>query len=260
MDKSIILRLDEMREIIKSFIDISDTDSKFISTEYTNILELQSHFSGGSVQAMVSLPSLKIEFVSSTVTSIWGQNPNDWNASGFNSFLNTLSNQSYKNLCRFTISSLEILQTLNVEALPTCNLRVLLPVPHNKQDTYSLFVQAAPVSFFPNGKPSAILIMASEISYLMRSGCKFFGRLQVDNQRVFSFQEDDGTLKASDFFSEREREVVSLLAKGFSSKQIGEVLYISPNTVDNHRKNLLRRAHVKDTTALLQLCKLFGVI
>lgn len=260
MDKSIILRLDEMKEIINSFINISDTDSKLSTLEVTKILELHSHFSGGSVQAILSIPNLNVEFVSSTVTDFLGSSPNEWTSVGFNSFLNKLGNNSYKNLYRFTTLSLEVLKPLSVEEMSACNLRLLLPVPNNNHEPYSLFVQVAPVAFYASGKPSSILLVANEIDYLIRSECKFFGRLQLDNQRVFSFQEDDGTLKVGDFFSDREREVVSLLSQGLSSKQIAEILFISPNTVDNHRKNLLRRANVKDTTALLQLCKLFGLI
>jgi DNA-binding CsgD family transcriptional regulator len=37
-------------------------------------------------------------------------------------------------------------------------------------------------------------------------------------------------------------------------------LFISPNTVNNHRQNMLNRLGVRDTTALVQLCKTCGII
>ncbi len=44
-----------------------------------------------------------------------------------------------------------------------------------------------------------------------------------------------------DALSEREREVLLLLAQGKTHKQIGETLFISAKTVDFHRGNLLRK-------------------
>ena len=41
--------------------------------------------------------------------------------------------------------------------------------------------------------------------------------------------------------TKRERDIIRLLAKGFSSKQISESLDISKNTVENHRQDVLRK-------------------
>jgi len=50
--------------------------------------------------------------------------------------------------------------------------------------------------------------------------------------------------------SSREKEIVRLLAKGLSSKQIAIQLEISKNTVNTHRRNLLRRTGMKNTLEL----------
>ncbi len=41
--------------------------------------------------------------------------------------------------------------------------------------------------------------------------------------------------------SDREREVLLLVAEGRSSREIAEILHISPNTVDVHRARLMRK-------------------
>ncbi len=51
----------------------------------------------------------------------------------------------------------------------------------------------------------------------------------------------------------REREVIKLLVDGMTSKEIGEQLHISKNTVDNHRRNLLRKLKVKRTNELVRM-------
>lgn len=44
-----------------------------------------------------------------------------------------------------------------------------------------------------------------------------------------------------DQLTEREREVLILIAQGKSSREIGDVLHISPNTVDVHRARLMKK-------------------
>lgn len=59
-------------------------------------------------------------------------------------------------------------------------------------------------------------------------------------------------LQETQHLSEREIEIVKLIMQEFSSQQIAEKLFISKNTVDTHRKNILEKTQVK---TLVGLCK-----
>jgi len=59
-----------------------------------------------------------------------------------------------------------------------------------------------------------------------------------------------GTLTRSDF-TDREFEILSLLAEGASAKQIAHQLFLSINTVTTHRKNILNKSNAPNTTALV---------
>lgn len=52
-------------------------------------------------------------------------------------------------------------------------------------------------------------------------------------------------------FTNREMDIVRLLAKGLSSKDIAEKLYISSKTVDKHRRNILHKYSKKNTRELI---------
>jgi DNA-binding NarL/FixJ family response regulator len=52
--------------------------------------------------------------------------------------------------------------------------------------------------------------------------------------------------------SEREVDIVKLLAEGLNSQEIGETLFISKKTVDNHRLNILQKLHVKNVAGLIR--------
>jgi DNA-binding NarL/FixJ family response regulator len=58
--------------------------------------------------------------------------------------------------------------------------------------------------------------------------------------------------KSSSDLSEREIQIVKLLAEGLNSHEIGEMLFISKKTVDNHRLNILQKLNVKNVAGLIK--------
>lgn len=44
--------------------------------------------------------------------------------------------------------------------------------------------------------------------------------------------------------SDREREVLQLIAEGYATKEIGDVLFISAKTVESHRKNIMEKLQI----------------
>jgi RNA polymerase sigma factor (sigma-70 family) len=55
-----------------------------------------------------------------------------------------------------------------------------------------------------------------------------------------------------DTLTEREREVVQLVVKGLSTKEIARQLDISTRTVETHRANLMRKLNLKSVALLTQ--------
>jgi two-component system, NarL family, nitrate/nitrite response regulator NarL len=53
----------------------------------------------------------------------------------------------------------------------------------------------------------------------------------------------------------REKEIILLLEKNLSSKEIAEQLFISVRTVETHRKNILKKTDTNNTLSLLKWAK-----
>ncbi|ASU36398.1 response regulator [Mucilaginibacter xinganensis] len=51
----------------------------------------------------------------------------------------------------------------------------------------------------------------------------------------------------------REREVLELIADGYTNSQIAESLFVDVTTIDFHRKNMLSKYKVKNTAALIKV-------
>ena len=66
------------------------------------------------------------------------------------------------------------------------------------------------------------------------------------------------TVKASDI-TVREKEVLILICEELTMKEIGERLYLSDKTVQNHRQSLLRKLRVKNTAGLVKKAIELGI-
>jgi LuxR family transcriptional regulator len=60
--------------------------------------------------------------------------------------------------------------------------------------------------------------------------------------------------------SKREKEIISLVAIGNSSRVISDMLYISLHTVNNHRKNIQSKLNLKSFSELIRFAVAFDLI
>jgi DNA-binding NarL/FixJ family response regulator len=63
-----------------------------------------------------------------------------------------------------------------------------------------------------------------------------------------------------DTLTPREQEIFALLAEGHSLKDIGERLFISPKTVENHRTSIMRKLGVRSSLELIRYAAKVGII
>jgi len=63
-----------------------------------------------------------------------------------------------------------------------------------------------------------------------------------------------------DTLTAREKEIISMIAHGASTCNISDKLFISQHTVNNHRKNILRKLEVKNTSELTRFAIAFDML
>jgi len=107
--------------------------------------------------------------------------------------------------------------------------------------------------------PVLITNFCCDISFLKKKAHSTMA-VKSANGRINFHQYDEDIKSLINFgtFSERELMILRLLEKGFSSRQIAEALFISPNTVDTHRRNMLEMTNCINTTALIVYCRMLG--
>lgn len=86
-------------------------------------------------------------------------------------------------------------------------------------------------------------------------GNKFFcGKiLETINKANLDVEDiDQGVLTCDPvLMSDRENEIIVLIAEGYTNDQIAEMLFLSKHTVNTHRKNILFKLGVKNTAGIV---------
>jgi two-component system, NarL family, response regulator NreC len=69
-----------------------------------------------------------------------------------------------------------------------------------------------------------------------------------------------GIVDRYDSLSEREREVFQLVAEGRSNKEIADLLFVSPNTIETHRAHIMEKLDVHSAVELVLYAVRRGLI
>ena len=117
-------------------------------------------------------------------------------------------------------------------------------------------------------------VAAGAIGYLVKSTSRdeLRGALRraADGEPVFSktlaalvlgeFRKMAGSTAAGgQALTEREREVLQLVARGHTYRSVGDELFISPRTVENHVRNILNKLHLNRKQELIRYAVEHGI-
>ncbi|RNC87936.1 MAG: DNA-binding response regulator [Winogradskyella sp.] len=72
---------------------------------------------------------------------------------------------------------------------------------------------------------------------------------EIDNRKIEDLE-----------ISKREYEVLQLISKGLSNKEIGEKLFVSESTIKTHVSNLLVKLNAKRRTQAVQIAKQLNIL
>ena len=101
-------------------------------------------------------------------------------------------------------------------------------------------------------KNSGIKILEEAIQ-TVASGEMFFDK-NVTLNFISDYIQDNVKVGSSDnvVLSNREKEILHLIASGKTSKEISEELFIAKTTVDTHRKNMIRKLNLDSGNELIK--------
>ena len=136
-------------------------------------------------------------------------------------------------------------------------INVLVLTMHRSDEYFFEMLKAGASGYILKGAKTSELINAVRVVY---QGEVFL--YPTMTQKLVN-----GYLKLSEWdeevgptLSPREKEILSLLAEGYSSKEIADRLVISPSTVHSHRGNLMDKLGLNNRRELIQFARKRGLI
>jgi len=130
-------------------------------------------------------------------------------------------------------------------------LRILILTMHRESDYLFQAISAGADGYLLKDDAEKDLFFAIES---VSQGKIYISRFLADESRRDWAQIRRGAAEATskDPLTSREREVLKLIAEGKSSREIGQLLYISHRTVERHRANIMEKLNVNRTADLIR--------
>jgi len=123
-------------------------------------------------------------------------------------------------------------------------------------DYVNIIQNTTPLEFDLDEKPIIGLahytVLDSKIQLQVSATAKF---LNEHNEYETKYFNNFSQKMLNDGISNRERDIIRLLVLNKNSKEIAQKLNISPNTVDTHRRNILKKLNLSSTGELIGMIK-----
>lgn len=149
----------------------------------------------------------------------------------------------------------------NNEDVKTYKFNSTFRAVRSSGETFWCQVQFGVVQTNSDGTPMYTISLLNDISYIKKdSNIDFliFKTAPDELQQTIlytSFNEDNSQF----MLSKREIEVLRLVKSGHTSKSISDQLFLSENTVNTHRKNMLKKTNCKNMAELIHFANMKNI-
>ncbi len=84
---------------------------------------------------------------------------------------------------------------------------------------------------------------------------KMYFSTDINNTKATTQFDGEGPV-----LTRREKEILQMIAQGMTTNEMAAKVFLSPYTVDTHRKNLLAKFEVSNTALLISMAAKFGIV
>ncbi|MFC4721368.1 LuxR C-terminal-related transcriptional regulator [Geojedonia litorea] len=248
------------QEIKRIYKDIFHSyDSPFLEEHLQKIIEIDRYLPYDSTFfCITNTQSLAFEYISKNTTACLGVESDELKHQGMKSFWGRIHPEDIEpwlmaldELMKFTMGEIDITNRNRMSY--TWNYRI----KHGNGKYVNIIQNTTPLEFDSDDKPIIGLahytVLHPKIEMPITATAKL---LNEQNEYETKYFNNFSRKLLSDGISNRERDIVRLLVLNYSSKEIAVSLDISSNTVDTHRRNILKKLHISSTGELIGMLKM----
>jgi DNA-binding CsgD family transcriptional regulator len=236
------------KEIFKAYYKPS------LEEHIKKIVELDAYLPYSSTFFCVTnTQNLTFEYISKNMAACLGLDPENMKRQGMKYFWSLIHPEDIEiwlkalnELMVFTLAEITVSERKRMSY--TWNYRI-----KNARGKYVTIIQnTTPLEFDIQMKPIIGLahytVLHPDIHFPITATAKLLNSNDTYETKYFNNFSDK---LLTDGISNRERDVIRLLALNYSSKDIAERLHISSHTVDTHRRNILKKLNITSTGELI---------
>lgn len=110
------------------------------------------------------------------------------------------------------------------------------------------------IQLFENGNIHRSLGLMTDISHIKLNGKPMLSFIGLDGEPSYiDVKPGEILIPIDDPISKREKEILLLIIDGKLNKEIAHILHISKETVDKHRKNMIKKNNCTNSNELIAL-------
>ncbi|MBE0672485.1 MAG: response regulator transcription factor [Anaerolineales bacterium] len=136
------------------------------------------------------------------------------------------------------------------------HVRIVVLSMHSGREMVMQVLQAGSDGYVPKSSAHTDLIQAIRIVY---KGQRFL-HPDATTALVDELLDKQVESKLVNILSDRERDVLKLTAMGFTSREIGEQLALSPKTVDTYRERAMMKLNIEHRTDIIRFALRAGLL
>ena len=202
--------------------------------------------------------SISFDMVSTGVEDVLGYKPSEVSLEFLNEQLHRDDRPWFLTFGKCII---EIFSQIPVEKFTKYKMRHDVGYRKKDGDYARLLYQGLIVEHEANGRLLRSLGILSDITYLKQEGTPFLSVIGMEGEPSYiDVARKNIFIEGKDDLNTREKEILKLLITGKLSKEISSILHISKQTVDTHRKNMLRKKNLNSTGELVGKAIRYGWI
>jgi DNA-binding NarL/FixJ family response regulator len=138
------------------------------------------------------------------------------------------------------------------------DVRVIILSMHNNEEYYWRALKAGAAGYLL--KKAAAAELETALEQVVHGEIYLSREISMQIAKKFPMQGIAGRKSPLEQLTSRQREILQLVAEGQNTKQIGEILKLSPKTVEYHRMKLMDGLKVHDIPGLVRFALRVGLI
>jgi DNA-binding CsgD family transcriptional regulator len=237
----------------------SDSTAEMLRAELDLYKKLLEFFQvGESYYLIFNFKKLEFDLISEEIEKVLGYQPSEINMPFLMGKLHP-EDQSW--FLTFENKVVDFFSQLPLDKLMKYKVRYDFRIKKKNGNYIRILHQVVVAEHDNTGAASRTLVAHTDITYLKQEGKPVLSFIGMDGEPSYlNVGSNNIFVESKEELTKREKQILALLIDGKLSKEISNILKISKQTVDTHRKNMLHKNNLSNTGELIGKAIRYGWI